>query len=295
MSEEPKNIRLNKAAKELNVGIPTLVEYLAKKGHVVDANPNARLTPEQYALLATAFQAERQVKENADRIEITTASSVTIEASNANAEDTPEYGDEVIIKNFNTPKIKEAAKQEQQTETDSDAKQEEPTEEVAAAQTEPEAEPEPAAPKFETKVLRSSVAGAKEGKNSFDAEVRIVDKIDLSAINTRMRPAKQSKTEKEDRKAKEKKKSEKEKAETPKAEKKKVAATEKETVEKPVATPVPEPQPVEKAPEKAPEKEIEFIETQYQKLEGPKVVSKIDLTQFDKPKPKGRDDEKKKK
>ena len=295
MSEEPKNIRLNKAAKELNVGIPTLVEYLAKKGHVVDANPNARLTPEQYALLATAFQAERQVKENADRIEITTASSVTIEASNANAEDTPEYGDEVIIKNFNTPKIKEAAKQEQQAETDSDAKQEEPTEEVAAAQTEPEAEPEPAAPKFETKVLRSSVAGAKEGKNSFDAEVRIVDKIDLSAINTRMRPAKQSKTEKEDRKAKEKKKSDKEKAETPKAEKKKVAATEKETVEKPVATPVPEPQPDEKAPEKAPEKEIEFIETQYQKLEGPKVVSKIDLTQFDKPKPKGRDDEKKKK
>ena len=295
MSEEPKNIRLNKAAKELNVGIPTLVEYLAKKGHVVDANPNARLTPEQYALLATAFQAERQVKENADRIEITTASSVTIEASNANAEDTPEYGDEVIIKNFNTPKIKEAAKQEQQTGTDSEAKQEEPTEEVAAAQTEPEAGPEPAAPKFETKVLRSSVAGAKEGKNSFDAEVRIVDKIDLSAINTRMRPAKQTKTEKEDRKAKEKKKSEKEKAETPKAEKKKVAATEKETVEKPVATPVPEPQPVEKAPEKAPEKEIEFIETQYQKLEGPKVVSKSDLTQFDKPKPKGRDDEKKKK
>ena len=69
MSEEPKNIRLNKAAKELNVGIPTLVEYLAKKGHKIDANPNAKLTMEQYALLATAFQAERQVKENADRIE----------------------------------------------------------------------------------------------------------------------------------------------------------------------------------------------------------------------------------
>ena len=52
MSEEPKNIRLNKAAKELNVGIPTMVEYLAKKGHTIDANPNARLTPEQYALLS---------------------------------------------------------------------------------------------------------------------------------------------------------------------------------------------------------------------------------------------------
>ena len=67
MSEEPKNIRLNKAAKEFNVGIPNLVEYLAKKGHQVDANPNARITPEQYALLATAFQSERVVKENADR------------------------------------------------------------------------------------------------------------------------------------------------------------------------------------------------------------------------------------
>ena len=55
MSEEPKNIRLNKAAKELNVGIPTMVEYLAKKGHQVEANPNARLTAEQYALLSTAF------------------------------------------------------------------------------------------------------------------------------------------------------------------------------------------------------------------------------------------------
>ena len=35
-----------------------------------------------------------------------------------------------------------------------------------------------------------------------------------------------------------------------------------------------------------PEKVTEFIETQYQKLEGPKVVSKIDLSQFDKPKSK---------
>ena len=84
MSEEPKNIRLNKAAKELNVGIPTMVEYLAKKGHTIDANPNARLTPEQYALLATAFKADSQVKENADRIEINTGNTVVIEATGAN-------------------------------------------------------------------------------------------------------------------------------------------------------------------------------------------------------------------
>ena len=297
MSEEPKNIRLNKAAKELNVGIPTLVEYLAKKGHKVDANPNARLTAEQYALLETAFQAERQVKENADRIEINTGSSVVIEASNNSSnDDSSDYGDEVIIKNFNsTPQAKEVSKT---TKKDNVPQEEAKTPEPAepAEETTPEPEPEPEQPKFETKVLRSSVAGLKEGKNAFDAEVRIVDKIDLSAINSRMRPAptKQPKSEK----TKEKKKV-KETNDAPKSEKKKKESqtpVEKPMKEKaPVATPAPAAEVVpEKVEAKVPEKEVEFIETQYQKLEGPKVVSKIDLSQFDKPKPK-RDEEKKKK
>ena len=297
MSEEPKNIRLNKAAKELNVGIPTLVEYLAKKGHKVDANPNARLTPEQYALLETAFQAERQVKENADRIEISTGNSVVIEASQSVVGDeSPDYNEEVIIKNFNsTPQSKETPKQEQ---NDSAEATEEATPEPEQAETAaPEPEPEPELPKFETKVLRSSVAGLKEGKNAFDAEVRIVDKIDLSAINSRMRPA-PVKTKSE--KAAEKKKA-KEAAATAKSEKNEKKKKAAEPVEKPIkeepkpekVQPVEEPAP-EKVEVKVPEKEIEFIETQYQKLEGPKVVSKIDLSQFDKPKPK-RDDEKKKK
>ena len=283
MSEEPKNIRLNKAAKELNVGIPTMVEYLAKKGHHIDANPNARLTPEQYALLVTAFQAERQVKENADRIEISTGNSVVIEATQAkDNDDTADYNDEVIIKNFNTPKAKESAQKEEAQNTPS----EEPQERAGEEQPEAETEEEPQAPKFETKVLRSSVAGVKEGKNAFDAEVRIVDKIDLSAINSRMRPTKTSKSEKQ---AKGKKKGEKAPALEPEVQEPVVERP--ETVVEPVVEPVVEtPQPVEKAPEK----EIEFIETQYQKLEGPKVVSKIDLTQFDKPKAKG-DEEKKKK
>ena len=297
MSEEPKNIRLNKAAKELNVGIPTLVEYLAKKGHKVDANPNARLTPEQYALLETAFQAERQVKENADRIEISTGNSVVIEASQSVVEDeSPDYNEEVIIKNFNsTPQSKEAPKQEQ---NDSAEAAEETTPEPEQAETAaPEPEPEPELPKFETKVLRSSVAGLKEGKNAFDAEVRIVDKIDLSAINSRMRPA-PVKTKSEKAAEKKKAKEAAAAAKSEKNEKKKKAAepVEKLVKEEPKpekVQPVEEPAP-EKVEVKVPEKEIEFIETQYQKLEGPKVVSKIDLSQFDKPKPK-RDDEKKKK
>ena len=294
MSEEPKNIRLNKAAKELNVGIPTMVEYLAKKGHQVEANPNARLTAEQYALLSTAFQSERQVKENADRIEISTGNSVTIEATNvANNDDSTDYNDEIIIKNFNTPKTKIAVEQKtteqsNQEETPSET----PTiEEVKESESQNEApiqteEEKPEEPKFETKILRSSVAGAKEGKNAFDAEVRIIDKIDLSSINQRTRPGKSGKAEREERQQKKKNEAAAQKQKAT-AQKQKTAETEKNTQSTP---PVQQPQP-----EKAPEKEIEFIETQYQKLEGPKVVSKIDLTQFDKPKGKGRDEEKKKK
>ncbi len=290
MSEEPKNIRLNKAAKEFNVGIPNLVEYLAKKGHQVDANPNARITPEQYALLATAFQSERVVKENADRIEISTNSSVVIEATKTNADENRDYGDEVIIKNFNTPKIKTSAKPEKSETADETAKapsnENDSDDNAALSEKEQTAE----APKFETKVIRSSVAGVKEGKNAFDAEVRIIDKIDLSSINTKVRPAKQTKAEKEERQTKKKKESAKAKKETVPTEQTDTQA------EVPAPTTVaPEPQPVAETPvEKNPEKEIEFIETQYQKLEGPKVVSKIDLTQFES-KPKSRDEEKRKK
>ncbi len=301
MSEEPKNIRLNKAAKELNVGIPTLVEYLSKKGHHVEANPNARITPEQYDLLEKAFQAERQVKENADRIEISTGNSVTIEASNpAPADDNPDYNDEIIIKNFNATSTKE---KDSAIEAPSNDFESNPTEHPqpsnhdenenlgnsdnttpSTTQEQPQkvVEPEKEEPKFETKVLRSSVAGAKEGKNAFDAEVRIVNKIDLSSINSRMRPSKQSKSEREERKNKKK-----EAAETAKKQQ------HKNTTPEPAPVIAPEPEPVEQP--KPVEKEIEFIETQYQKLEGPKVVTKIDLTQFDKPKTKGRDEEKKKK
>ena len=67
------SFRLNKVAKDFNVGLQTLVDYLAKKGHQVDANPNTKISEEQYELLATAFQGERKVKEEADKIELMTS------------------------------------------------------------------------------------------------------------------------------------------------------------------------------------------------------------------------------
>ena len=55
-------VRLNKALKELNVGINTVAEFLQKKGLALeDASPNAKITDEQYNLLMGAFGADKNI------------------------------------------------------------------------------------------------------------------------------------------------------------------------------------------------------------------------------------------
>ena len=69
-------VRLNKALKELNVGINTVAEFLQKKGMALqDASPNAKITDEQYNMLMDAFGADKskheeiQKKMEKDRLE----------------------------------------------------------------------------------------------------------------------------------------------------------------------------------------------------------------------------------
>ncbi len=53
-------VRLNKALKELNVGINTVAEFLQKKGvPLEDATPNAKLTDEQHTLLMKEFGSDK--------------------------------------------------------------------------------------------------------------------------------------------------------------------------------------------------------------------------------------------
>ena len=58
-----KPIRLGKAASELNVGLPSLVEFLESKGVKIDSNPNTKLDPEHFDLLCTEFAADQSMKE----------------------------------------------------------------------------------------------------------------------------------------------------------------------------------------------------------------------------------------
>ncbi|MDR1382117.1 MAG: translation initiation factor IF-2 [Tannerella sp.] len=59
----PEYIKLNKVIKDLKVGLSTVVEYLKKKGHDVENNPNARITDYQFDLLINEFGKGLALKE----------------------------------------------------------------------------------------------------------------------------------------------------------------------------------------------------------------------------------------
>jgi translation initiation factor IF-2 len=61
-------IRLSKACKDLNVGMSTAVEFLAKKGHKLSADPNLKLEDELYLLLAKEFNKDMALKIESERI-----------------------------------------------------------------------------------------------------------------------------------------------------------------------------------------------------------------------------------
>ena len=67
---EVKAYRLIKIASEFNVGISTIVEFLKKKGHDVDANPNTKIAPELYALLSKEYSSDISAKKDADRVNL---------------------------------------------------------------------------------------------------------------------------------------------------------------------------------------------------------------------------------
>jgi translation initiation factor IF-2 len=62
--------RLSKVARELNVGISTIVEYLASQGKEISSNPNTKIGEDLYLILLQEFQKEKFEKEKADNVVI---------------------------------------------------------------------------------------------------------------------------------------------------------------------------------------------------------------------------------
>lgn len=121
MAEE-KMIRLGQASRKLNVGHNTILEFLSKKGFVVENNPNAKLTAEQFAMLSKEYASSASEKMEAAHLTIGTkhAENVSIQSEAEAHRKKVEEEERILIKNLGSSKelgkTKEAPKEESKPE-----------------------------------------------------------------------------------------------------------------------------------------------------------------------------------
>lgn len=177
-----KEIRLNKVAKELNVGVSTLVEYLNKRGNEVENNPNAKISTAQYELLQREFVSDKMAKklsekeaekEKERRKAINAENKANAKASN-NTNQIPVEKKEIKVvgkidlDQNNRPKPSgNQAKQQQ--------KPEQPRQQQGGREQQQKQQQD------------SQISGGP----------KVVGKIDLNSINTKMRPDKKSNQDKQ--------------------------------------------------------------------------------------------------
>jgi translation initiation factor IF-2 len=262
---ELKLPRLLAAAKEFNIGQDTLVEFLVKKGfNRDDLKPTAKLQEDQYYALQAEFQSDKVAKNKADQVEI---------PKGAQTESKKKRDEEEIT--FRKEEKKPAPPKEEPKPAEPV-----PAPVVEAPKPQPVAEKTPAPVEAEvTKIEAPELEGTK-----------VINKIDLSAIDSSTRPKKTAK-KKEEKAAEE--------TPAPVEEAKPAAKSKKKDV--PAAEPVAEVVAPAPAPAPAPVVEEETGPTieniQVEKLEGPKILGKIELpvNSDTRPKPMGRDEKRKRK
>jgi len=261
MTEDKKAIRLSKAAREFNVGIQTIVEFLHKKGFDLSSDPNGKIPPEAYALIVKEYSSDLSVKKDAEKLalkeKITPKKSLSIEDIETGREgDTGEPDEDFLITDISgikkhidlrtethKPEVRTGVKAVTPPPAKPVSKDAEEPAEKAPAASVPAAEPAvtatPSAPVITTEPKQPKVVG----------------KVDLEKLTRPEKPSKKA------------------------GEKKPAAPVEKK--QEPVApSPVPEPVKETKEPEPVvtPEpKETEIFRPGYEKLTGPKIIDKIEL------------------
>ena len=271
---ETKTVRLSKLASEVGVSVATIAEFLSAKGHKVDAkNLNSKLGEVEYNLVMQQFQGDKNAKKQAQQVgQIIREKkeSITLDESKSAIKKKDEFEEDIVIKDLSvssTTKVLEKLRVEQKQRIAEESEKEQ-TKKKAAEAEKKQAEVKAEEPKKEEKVVG----------------VKVVSKIDLSTINSKTKPDKKSKKDKDDEAAAEKTKAE----EAKKTASRKKAKAEEPVVEEPVAKVVP---PTEQTNE--PPKE-DFLETTFKKLEGPKILGTMVLPVEKKPTPGNFHNEKKK-
>ena len=219
-------IRLNKVTRDLNVGIATVVEFLQKKGHTIEASPNAKITEEQYAELVKEFSKDKNLKkesekfiqerQNKDRNKPTVSIEGTEEPKKEEEIDlrpTAKFKPvgkidlDSLNKRHAAPKVEEPVKvvepevvPEPEPVVPEPVKEvkPEPAPEVVVAPVE-EVEPQEVHMEKETseKINVQEEDGVfKIRPTEFKSGINVLGKIDLDALNQSTRPKKKSKEEK---------------------------------------------------------------------------------------------------
>ncbi len=115
MAEE-KMIRLGQASRKLNVGHNTILDFLAKKGFTVENNPNAKLTPEQFAMLSKEYASSASEKLEASGLTIgVKAVETQVAQPKADVRKKAEEEERIMIKNLGSKEVvkpKEKEKEE---------------------------------------------------------------------------------------------------------------------------------------------------------------------------------------
>ena len=257
--------RLMAAAKEFNIGKDTLVDFLISKGFPSEElKPTSKLTEQMYRVLQLEFQQDKVAKEKAEKVELVKSGGSPEPKKKRDEEDL-------------SIRKKETAK---------------PKEPIPAEDQKPEAELKP----VEKTVKEKTAEKVSPELTKIDAPeietLKVIDKIDLSTIDSSSRPKKSSKkTIPETEKVVKGKGISKKKEEKPEEKPKKGKKTAQSEEEKPVDSVVEETDVAEEV-----KKDIQPVieNIQAKKLTGPKIMGKIVLPVDNDTRPKKETDEKRK-
>ena len=266
---EGKTIRISKVLKDVNISLSTAAEELKKHKNIeIDASPNTKISEEAYQFLLNKFSADKSKRAVSKEIvedKRKEREAIRIEQEKENQEKRRQQEREVIKAKGHLAGLKPVGK------IDLDGGK-------SAAEKSAVAAPAPTLAETVTPVATDAPTAAAPAKKE-------------------EAPTSDSSAKKDHKEGKEKdKKKDKEKDRNQAAQKNKTVY--QNPLIQPVAPPKKKENALKHKEEYTPEAPIGIIETQYQKLTGPKVVGeKIDLSQFEKKKKKkkrsrGKDKEK---
>jgi translation initiation factor IF-2 len=222
MSETNKPTRLNKVARELNVGITTLVEFLSTKGIDIEAKPTTKVNTDVYEVLVNQFHADKSAKEKSklaglQREERKTVAIETVTIKEEEKTPEPPVVEEPVA--VATPEPVKAPEPTPEPEpvvvapVEKEVVKEEPiveakVEEVAPVVAEKAPVVEEKTPVAEEKVEAvvaktpavEEQAPVQEEKavNADGSPIKVLGRIDLSTLNQKTRPDKKNKKQRED-------------------------------------------------------------------------------------------------